>query len=337
MILPLSSPWCRGHRQSSASFGVADFARASEDMMDMPLSSGLVVRFRCSHMLSHSPIYPLHFVRLLMRKISTRWHLRPLLAYQISLFWLICDNLTSRATSSDIHNCTVLCVFCVYFIWTTSRFAWICLVFSQIRAHSVESSYSDRGPAASVMGVVSGWPFAEVLFYGSCAICWFQWCPVSCAQNSTLSRRPSRLFTEWEAACPSEVADFQRQAASICLASQKWSVNKTLNIFGPNFGQLFFPPFFLSLFDVDLWLLWGQKQKSAQAEMLLGLTDTLAPFFLPKALIASALIWIHCLAHFDCPRTGISQRHLTTQKPIVLVKEFSLPLCLDLAAKSAIP
>eukprot|EP00438_Fugacium_kawagutii_P006120 Skav220128 [mRNA] locus=scaffold731:241351:265887:- [translate_table: standard] len=39
--------------------------------------------------------------------------------------------------------------------------------------------------------------------------------------------RPSRLFTEWEAACPSEVADFQRAEAEICTSRDDWYQSET--------------------------------------------------------------------------------------------------------------
>lgn len=39
--------------------------------------------------------------------------------------------------------------------------------------------------------------------------------------------RPSRLFAEWEAACPSEVADFQRAEAEICTSRDDWYQSET--------------------------------------------------------------------------------------------------------------
>ncbi|CAK9079563.1 unnamed protein product [Durusdinium trenchii] len=39
--------------------------------------------------------------------------------------------------------------------------------------------------------------------------------------------RPSKLFTEWEAACPSEVADFQRAEAEICASRDDWYQSET--------------------------------------------------------------------------------------------------------------
>lgn len=39
--------------------------------------------------------------------------------------------------------------------------------------------------------------------------------------------RPSRLFAEWEASCPSEVADFQRAEAEICTSRDDWYQSET--------------------------------------------------------------------------------------------------------------
>lgn len=72
----------------------------------------------------------------------------------------------SYQQSNKLRDSLLYLFLCVFYL-DHKQVAWICLVFSLIRAQSVESSHSDRGLAASVMGVVSGWPFAEVLFYGS--------------------------------------------------------------------------------------------------------------------------------------------------------------------------
>eukprot|EP00913_Durusdinium_trenchii_P004768 g4428.t1 len=48
-----------------------------------------------------------------------------------------------------------------------------------------------------------------------------------CAWQHQRWNRPSKLFTEWEAACPSEVADFQRAEAEICASRDDWYQSET--------------------------------------------------------------------------------------------------------------